>query len=85
MWFANAGLADAEVTLVRLDEGLAIVGGARAWNLRQLSPPASIEVKVSPSDDSGVLSASTPRCGVLSFPEEGGSGETFCIASGALE
>ena len=85
VWFANAGLADAEVTLVRLDEGLAIVGGARAWNLRQLSPPASIEVKVSPSDDSGVLSASTPRCGVLSFPEEGGSGETFCIASGALE
>ena len=77
VWFANAGLADGEVTLVKLDDGLAVVGGASAWPLSKMSPPMSIAVTTSPS---GGAPASTPRCGVLAIAGQRSTAETFCIA-----
>jgi hypothetical protein len=76
VWFANAGLADGEAKLVRLDPGLAIVGGANAWPLSKMSRPVSIEVELS-SDE---LTAGKPRCGVLVMEgSDDQRNETFCI------
>ena len=79
MWFANAGLADGEVKLVSLDDGLGVVGGANAWNVSKMAPPVFIEMELSEHRPDGLV-AGALRCGVLAISAEG-RGEKFCITS----